>query len=78
MSRFQVIEYLSFFAARDAETGQERPLGDGVDVLFDAEGTPISPGTPGFCSAWSEALNADEGETLAAYFGEPVDPMRGS
>jgi hypothetical protein len=73
MDRFQVVEYLSFFAIRDTQTGEERPLGDGVDTLFDDGGTPISPGTPGFCSAWSEALNADAAEALAVYFSEPVD-----
>lgn len=73
MSRFVVIEYLSFFAVRDTHTGHERPLGNGVDSLFDAEGTAISPGSPGFCQAWSKVLNTDEGETLAAYFSEPED-----
>lgn len=68
MGRFQVIEYLSFFAIRDTLTGQEKPMGDGVDTLFDGDGTPISPGTPGFCEAWAGALNADQDETLEAYF----------
>jgi hypothetical protein len=68
MGRFQVIEYVSHFAVRDMQTGEERPMGDGVDTLFDAEGNSISPGTLGFCEQWTEALNADEGETLAAYF----------
>ena len=39
MGRFNVIEYLSHFVVRDTQTGQERPMGDGVDTLFDAEGT---------------------------------------
>jgi hypothetical protein len=52
------------------QTGEERPLGDGVDTLFDADEMPISPGTPCFCQAWAEALNADECETLEAYFPE--------
>jgi hypothetical protein len=70
MGRFLVVEYASFFAVRDTVTGQERPMGDGLDTLFDAEGTPISPGTAGFCESWAEALNADETETLVAYFPE--------
>lgn len=78
MGRFIVIEYLSHFVVRDTQTGQERPMGDGVDVLIDAEGTAILPGSPGFCLAWAEALNADEGETLAAHFTEPVDQESGS
>ncbi len=32
MGRFQVIEYSSFFAVRDTHTGQEHPMGDGVDT----------------------------------------------
>jgi len=78
MGRFIVIEYHSFFAVRDTETGHERPMGDGVDVLHDTEGTPILPGTPGFCEAWAVALNADEGETFEAYFTEPEDQESGS
>jgi hypothetical protein len=70
MGRFQVIEYRSFFAVRDTETGHEYPMGDGVDTLFDADGIPLSPGTPGFCETWAKGLNADEAETLAAYFPE--------
>jgi hypothetical protein len=73
MGRFRVIEYLSFFAVHDTLTGKERPLGDGVDSLFDHEGTPISPGTLGFCEAWADAVNAHENETLAAYFSGPDD-----
>jgi hypothetical protein len=78
MGRFVVIEYRSFFAIRDTETGQERTLSDGVDTLFDAEGTPISPGTPGFTEALAEALSADEGETLAAYFSDSDAQASGS
>ncbi len=78
MGRFIVIEYLSHFAIRDTQTSEERSIGDGVDTLFDADKTPISPGMPGFCEAWAEALNTDEGETVTAYFGEPVDPTSGS
>lgn len=70
MSRFEIVEYTSFFAVVDTVTGQERPLGDGVDTLFDAEGTSIMPGTLEFCERWAAALNADEAETLEAYFPE--------
>ena len=73
MGRFHVVEYLSFFAIRDTVTGQERPMGDGVDTLFDADGDSISPGNVGFCEAWAEALNAAEAETMEAYFPELRD-----
>jgi len=78
MGRFQVIEYVSLFASHDTQTGQERPMGDGVDTLFDADGTPISLGSDGFCERWAEALNADEQETLAAYFPEQAALESGS
>ena len=78
MRRFKVIEYMSFFSVRDTQTGQEQPMGDGVDTLFDADGNGTSPGTPGFCERWAEALNADECETLAAYFPEVLDEESGS
>ncbi len=78
MGRFVVIEYHSFFAIRDTQTGHERPMNDGVDAIFDADGNGISPGTPGFCQAWASALNADEGETFEAYFAEPDDQASGS
>jgi hypothetical protein len=78
MGRFTVIEYLSFFAVRDTETGQERPIGDGVDTLFDADGDSISPETPSFCEQWAEALNADQAETMAAYFPDQIAQENGA
>ena len=68
MGRFIVIEYASFYAIHDTVTGQEQAMGDGVDTLFDADDTAISPGTAKFCEAWACALNADQAETLVAYF----------
>ncbi len=78
MGRFQVIEHLSHFTICDTQTGQEQAMGDGVDVLFDSDGTTISPGTTGFCESWAEALNGDEGETLQAYFPEQAALEGGS
>ena len=65
---FDVIEYSSFFAVRHNPSGEEHPMSDGVDALFDEDGQALVPGTPGFTEAWADALNADEQETLAAYF----------
>jgi hypothetical protein len=70
---FNVIEYSSFFAVRHVPSGDEHPMGDGVDTLFDQEGQALSPGTPGFVETWEKALNADEAETLEAYFPEHVE-----
>jgi len=66
--RFVVIEYSSFFAVHDTRTGEEHPMGDGVDAIFSEDCEPLSPGTTGFTDAWQESLNANEDETLEAYF----------
>lgn len=51
---------------RHNPSGDEHPLGDGVDTLFDEDGKALVPGTPGFVEAWEAALNADEQGTLEA------------
>jgi hypothetical protein len=70
---FNVIEYSSFFAVRHNPSGDEHPMGDGVDTLFDEHGRALSPGTPGFTETWENALNNDEQSTLEAYFPEHVE-----
>jgi hypothetical protein len=70
---FSVVEYSSFFAVRHNPSGDEHPMGDGVDALFDEDGKALIPGTPGFIEAWEAALNADEDETLRAYFPQHAD-----
>jgi len=67
---FTVIEYMSFFAVRHNPSGDEHPMGDGVDTLIDEDGRALVPGTSGFIEAWESALNADETATLAAYFSQ--------
>jgi hypothetical protein len=68
MKTFSVIEYTSFFAVRHNASGDEHPMGDGVDTLCDPEGNTLIPGTPGFVEAWEIALNFDTQETMKAYF----------
>jgi hypothetical protein len=70
---FTVIEYSSFFAVRHNPTGDERPMGDGVDALFDDNGKSLIPGTPGFIETWEAVLNTDEQSTLEAYFPQHVE-----
>jgi hypothetical protein len=70
---FSVVEYSSHFAVRHNPSGDEHPMGDGVDTLFDADGVALVPGTPGFVEQWAASLNADAAETLAAYFPEHAD-----
>lgn len=70
---FSVVEYSSFFAVRHNPSGDEHPMGDGVDTLFHEDGQALSPGTPGFTKAWENALNSDEQGTLEAYFPEHVE-----
>lgn len=70
---FSVIEYSSFFAVRHNLTGDEHPMGDGVDTLFDDDGKALKPGTPSFVESWEQALNADEQTTLEAYFPQRLE-----
>ena len=70
---FSVIEYSSFFAVRHNPSGDEHPMGDGVDTLFNEEDEALSPGVEGFVEAWEKSLNACEGETLEAYFPQHVE-----
>lgn len=65
---FSVIEYSSFFAVRHTASGDEHPMGDGVDTLFDEDGKALVPGSPGFTEVWEDVLNADARTTLEAYF----------
>ena len=65
---FYVVEYSSFFAVRHNPSGEEHPMGDGVDTLFDEDGMALVPGTPGFIETWADVLNGDEQTTLEAYF----------
>jgi hypothetical protein len=69
--RFGVVEYQSGYEVTDDWTGRSHWLGDGVDMLFDAEGEPLVPGTEHFLEALDAQMNADPEETLAAYFPEP-------
>jgi hypothetical protein len=65
---FRVVEYSSYFAIVHIKSGEEHPLSDGVDMLFDEDGHAMSPGDPAFVSTLEECFNADVGETLEAYF----------
>jgi hypothetical protein len=67
---FSVVEYSSFFAVRHTPSGDEHPMGDGVDSLFDDDGHALCPGTPDFISAWEQVLNADAASTFESYFPE--------
>jgi hypothetical protein len=70
---FSVVEYMSFFAVRHNPTGEERPMGDGVDTIFTEDGEALRPGTDGFVEQWEALLNSDPDETLEAYFPEVRD-----
>lgn len=70
---FSVIEYSSFFAVRHNPSGDEHPMGDGVDALFGEDDKALWPGTPGFVETWEESLNANEQCTLEAYFPQHLE-----
>jgi hypothetical protein len=66
--RFRVIEYASFFSILDKITQDEKPMGDGVDSVFDENEKAMSPGDPNFIEEWEKRLNHNLQETLEAYF----------
>lgn len=72
--RFQVVEYSSFYAVRDRETGQEHPMGDGVDTLSKTRTRKMMRcGSEYFRKAWQRALNENPIDTLCAYFPETYE-----
>lgn len=70
---FSVIEYSRFFAVRHNPSGDEHPMGDGVDTLFEQDGKALVPGLAGFVESWEDVLNADAQTTLEAYFPEHLE-----
>ena len=70
---FDVIEYSSFFAVRHNPSGEEHPMSDGVDTLFDEDGAALTPGTPDFVETWTDVLNSDQQTTLEAYFPQHLE-----
>ena len=65
---FSVIEYSSFYAVRNNETGKEYPMSDGVDTLFTRNGKAMRPGSEYFRKTWEKSLNHNPSETMEAYF----------
>ncbi len=70
--RFQVIEYSSYYAVRDRETGKECAMGDGVDTILTSTGKSMKCGSEYFRKTWQRFLNSDPDETLEAYFPEQL------
>lgn len=73
---FSVIDYSSFFAVRHNPSGEEYPMGDGVDTLWenvDGEFCPACPGSDGFIELWEDSLNYDESSTMEAYFPQYLE-----
>jgi hypothetical protein len=70
LGRFEVCEFSSGYSVRDRITDQDHLMSDGVDVLTsdDPENPAPAVGTEEFRAAWEAMLNADEEETLLAYF----------
>ena len=76
MKTFSVIEYSSFYAVRHNPTGEEHPMGDGVDTIFldtDDGMETVQAGDPRLIPLWEDSLNADEDEVLAAYFPHLIE-----
>ena len=70
---FTVIEHFSFFAVRHNPSGEEHPMGDGVDTLFNEDGHAMQPGRLGFIETWEDTLNTDETSTMEAYFPQHLE-----
>ncbi len=70
---FSVIEYSSFFAVRHNPSGDEHPMGDGVDTLFDVDGNALSPGDADFVETWERVLNENVWDTLGVYFPQHLE-----
>lgn len=66
--KFKVIEYMGHYSVRDTETGEERVMSDGVDVLTTKTGRIMKPGSEYFRKTWERFLNQDPEETAEAYF----------
>jgi len=60
--RFEVREIHNGFVVADSLSGEERHIGDGVDVFED-----IGPGEPWFTEWWTRELNANPDEVAEAY-----------
>ena len=69
--RFTMVEAVNGYAIYDTHSGEERWVGDGVDMFFvptrSGEFLPLSPGTPEFDDAFIEWLRDDEDEIAEAY-----------
>jgi len=68
--RFQCLEYPTYYAVRDAATGQQASMGDGEGALNAEDGSSHRPGLPGFRDLWEDSLNEHEMDTLSDYFPE--------
>ncbi len=73
LPEFIVVEYQTGYSLLHARSGETHWLSDGVDVLFDKNENPISPGTKGFREKWEHEMNANYSETLEAYFPNLYD-----
>jgi hypothetical protein len=71
--RFIVTEYLTGYELTDLVTDETHWLSDGVDVLFDENDEPISPGTEDFRQLWEDVLNEPFSETLEACFPQQAE-----
>lgn len=62
MDKYTVLEVCNGFVVQCNRTGRTASIGDGVD-----QGLDVLPGQPGFCEAWTAAMNADP-DAGTAYF----------
>jgi hypothetical protein len=65
--RFEMVEHFNGFAILDRLSGEERWVGDGVDMFFDEDDDSIAPGSPKFVELFNQWLESDENMIIEAY-----------
>lgn len=66
---YSIIRRGQYFYIRHNVTGQERFVGNGINVIFDAAtNQPVSPDDERFIEMWEDDLNGHAGEIWEDYF----------
>jgi hypothetical protein len=74
---FTVKEYFNHYACRHEPSGDEHPMGDGVDsVPKNDDGEFYCAGDPELLAAWERMLNADPDTVMEAYFPQHLAKER--
>ena len=75
-AEIHVYETSSGYEIEDLRTGEERGMGDGVDMYSDASGRSLRPGTRAFNAAMEEDVAKDAWQLREAYFDSDEEQPR--